>query len=137
MHALILTLHEDVKHSDRVSDSLAKSGHNVILSTSFEDAITILKKKHVDMIISDIHLQNGGNVFDFLRWVKKNPDTCDIPFVMLSVEPSRTAKYVEDGLRTTARLLGVTKYILMETFDANEFCKQINLLLEPVDDAIE
>jgi len=86
------------------------------------------------MIISDIHLQNGGNVFDFVRWVKKNPGTMDIPFVMLSVEPSRTAKYVEDGLRTTARLLGVRKYILMEKFDSEEFREHIDLLLAECDE---
>jgi len=130
LHALILGLHEDDDHSFRVFDSLTQSGHTVILCKTYTNAIGVLKKKHVDMIISDIHLQNGGNVFDFLRWVKQNPATCDIPFVMLSVEPSPTAKYIEDGLRTSARLLGVTKYILMEQFDSNEFCKEINLLLE-------
>jgi CheY-like chemotaxis protein len=88
------------------------------------------------MIISDIHLQNGGNVFDFLRWVKKNPSTCDTPFVMLSSEPTSIARYIEDGLRTSARLLGVTKYITMENFDSDEFCKQIDLLLAPGDQAI-
>ncbi len=91
----------------------------------------------MDMIISDIHLQNGGNVFDFLRWVKKNPSTSNTPFIILSVEPTRTAKYLEDGLRTSARLLGVTKYISMETFDSVDFCKQINLLLGLPDGAIE
>jgi len=89
------------------------------------------------MIISDIHLQNGGNVFDFLRWVKKNPSTTDTPFVLLSVEPSKTAKFIEDGLRTTARLLGATKYILMETFDSDEFRKQIDVLLGQDDEAVD
>jgi len=129
-----LALHEDSQHSNRVAGSLVKSGHTVIECKNFTDAITVLTKKHVDMIISDIHLQNGGNVFDFVRWVKKNPGTMDIPFVMLSVEPSRTAKYVEDGLRTTARLLGVRKYILMEKFDSEEFREHIDLLLAECDE---
>ena len=137
LHALILALHEDDEHSYKVADGLTKSGHTVILSKNFPHAISVLKEKHVDMIISDIHLQNGGNVFDFLRWVRKNPSTQETPFVMLSSAPSKTAKFIEDGLRTSARLLGVTKYITMENFDSDGFCKQIDLLLEPSDEAIE
>jgi CheY-like chemotaxis protein len=137
LYALILALHEDEGHSFKVADSLAKSGHTVILSKNFTRAINVLKVKHVDMIISDIHLQNGGSVFDFLRWVRKNPSTKTTPFVMLSSEPSETAKYIEDGLRTSARLLGVTKYITMEKFDSDSFCKQIDLLLSPGDEVIE
>lgn len=129
LHALILTLHEDDEHSYQVANCLTKSGHTVILSKNFSHAISILKVRHVDMIISDIHLQNGGNVFDFLRWAKKNPSTSDTLFVMLSSEPSQSAKYIEDGLRTSARLLGVAKYITMEKFDSDDFCKQIDLLL--------
>jgi len=121
----------------KVSESLTNSGHTVIVCKNFAHAISILKEKHVDMIISDVHLQNGGNVFDFLRWVKKNPSTCNTPFVMLSSAPSKTAKYIEDGLRTSARLLGVTKYITMEDFDGLEFCKLINVLLSPESDAME
>jgi CheY-like chemotaxis protein len=137
LHALILALHEDDDHSFNVADSLEQSGHTVILCKNFADAITVLKQKHVDMIISDVHLQNGGNVFDFLRWVKKNPSTNKTPFVMLSAAPTDMAKYIEDGLRTSARLLGVSLYIAMDRFDSLEFSKQIDLLLSPDNGASE
>jgi len=132
VHALILTLHEDDENSAQVAESLKQSGHNVLLSKSFPHALRLLAVQHVDLIISDVHLENGGSVFDFLRKVKKNPLTKDTPFVLFSSEPTSKAKFLEDGLRTTARILGASMYITMKVFDPVEFCKQINSLL-PVD----
>ena len=137
LHALILALHEDDDHSFIVAESLKKSGHAVILCKNFNEAISVLKEKHVDMIVSDVHLQNGGNVFDFLRWAKKNPSTCDTPFVLFSAAPTKMAKYIEDGLRTSARLLGAAMYITMENFDSDEFRKKIDALLSAADQTTE
>jgi CheY-like chemotaxis protein len=133
VHALVLALHEDDENSQQVAGSLQLSGHNVILSKDFTHAINILKTKHVDLIISDVHLENGGNVFDFLRWVKKNPSTSATPFIMFSSRPSPMAKFVEDGVKTAARVLGAAMFITMEIFDSDEFRKQIDSLL-PVED---
>ncbi len=129
MHALILALHEEDQNAQQVTHSLKLSGHGVIESKSFTHAITVLNSQHVDLIISDVHLENGGNVFDFLRWAKKNPSTKETPFVLFSSEPTTRAKYFEDGLRTTARMLGAALYITMEIFDSDEFRKQIDSLL--------
>ncbi len=137
MHALILALHEEDQNARQVTQSLKQSGHRVIESKNFADAISALNIQQVDLIISDVHLENGGNVFDFLRWVKKNPSTKDTPFVLFSCEPTPKAKYFEDGLRTTARMLGAAMYITMEIFDSIEFRKQIDSLLPEGDRAAE
>jgi CheY-like chemotaxis protein len=131
MCAQILALHEKDETSREVVESLSSSGHNVVLAETFTEAIDILQGLHViDLIISDVHLENGGNVFDFLRWVKKNPSSVGrTPFVLFSFEPSMMAKHLEDGLRTSARILGAVKYIAMDCFDAVEFRKQIDALL--------
>jgi CheY-like chemotaxis protein len=133
VHALILALNEDDQNSHQVAESLKLSGHNTILSKNFAHAISVLKNTHVDLIISDVHLENGGNVFDFLRWVRRNPSTIETPFVLFSDKPSAMAKYVEDGLKTAARVLGAAMFITMETFDSDEFRKKIDSLL-PVED---
>lgn len=137
MHALILTLHEDNKNSQQVAESLKRSGHNVILCQSFTEALGVLADTHVDLIISDVHLENGGSVFDFLRWVRRNPPTGKTPFVLFSSRPTALAKYLEDSVRTSARLLGAAMYITMEDFDADEFRKQIDSLLPVEDHTIE
>jgi len=131
MCAQILALHEQDETSQEVVQSLNSIGHNVVLAETFAEAIDILQGLHViDLIISDVHLENGGNVFDFLRWVKKNPTSVGgTPFVLFSFEPSKMAKHLEDGLRTSARMLGAAKYIAMDCFDAAEFRKQIDALL--------
>lgn len=135
MRALVLALHESEKNSKQVSDSLTLSGHGVVLAKNYWNAIEILKNQQVDLIVSDVHLENGGSVFDFLRWTREYPHTKNIPFVMLSIAPGKVAKHVEDGIRTSARALGAAMFISMETFDREEFRKKIDSLL-PAGDQI-
>jgi CheY-like chemotaxis protein len=133
MRSHILALNENDDMSRAVVHSLGKSGHDVILAGTFGDAIVILNSpRKIDLVISDVHLENGGNVFDFLRWVKDHSPNIAIPFVLLSCKPSPLAKHLEDALRTSARLLGASKYISMNTFDSDDFCEQIDSLLEEV-----
>jgi CheY-like chemotaxis protein len=137
MNALILALHEEDQNAQQVTRSLKLSGHKVIESRNFTHAISLLNSQHVDLIISDVHLENGGSVFDFLRWVKKNPSTKETPFVLFSSEPTPRAKHFEDGLRTSARMLGAAMYITMEIFNSDEFRRQIDSLLPEGDKAAE
>jgi len=137
MCARILTLLELDENSLQVVGSLTRSNHNVIACNNFSDAIDVLKYKKVALIISDVHLENGGNVFDFLRWVKRNPLLRETQFVMFSSKPTLTAKYVEDGMRTSARILGAARYITMYKFDSDEFRKQIDSLLPKATQALE
>ncbi len=135
MCAYILALLEEEQNSRQVIESLELSGYKVIRAKNFNEAIRVLRDVRVDsavLIISDVHLQNGGNVFDFLRWVKRNADTQEVPFVLFSSNPSILAKYLEDGLRTTSRLLGATMFMTMEPFDQAEFRRKIESLLPEV-----
>jgi CheY-like chemotaxis protein len=127
--ARILALLEDDATARQVIESMLLSGHSVVVSKSFREAIEMLKNTPVDLILSDVHLQNGGGVFDFLKWVKKFPSTRDTPFVLFNVQPSKLAKYLEDGVRTTGRLMGAARYIALENFDADEFRQQIGSVL--------
>lgn len=125
----ILALLEEDENCQQVVESLMRSGHTIVRAPNFTNAMAILQNEQFELIISDVHLENGGNVFDFLKWVKKNPATHDTPFVLFSSRPSPLAKYIEDGVRTTARILGASLYITMEIFDSNEFRRQIDFLL--------
>lgn len=130
MHALILGLLEESEEADQVVASLKQSGHLVHVVDTFTEAMKVVSQSEkIDLIISDVHLQNGGTVFDFLKWVRRNPETKSVPFVLLSFEPAPLAKYLDDSLKTTARLLGATKYIAMDEFEEKDFCTQIDSLL--------
>jgi len=126
MAALILALLEEHQNALQVKDCLEGVGHDVVIADTFSQAIALLETKKIDLVISDVHLENGGNVFDFLRRVKKGQSTCKIPFVLFSSQPTPLAKYLADGIRTTARLLGAVVYIEMETFEAAQFSEHIN-----------
>lgn len=129
MGAQILALIESPATELAVTESLIPSGHNVLVATSYPKAIAILQGVHIDLIISDVHLENGGNVFDFLKWVRTNPLVGAMPFVLLSCEPTILAMYLEDGIKTSARMLGATKYIRMNKFDGQILREQIDPLL--------
>jgi CheY-like chemotaxis protein len=129
MAALILALLEEQDNGVQVRTCLEACGHEVIVVDSFTKALAVLNSEKIDLIISDVHLANGGTVFDFLRKVKKGQWTCKIPFVLFSFRPTPAAKYLADGIRTTSRHLGAIKYIEMETFDATQFQEQTNDLL--------
>jgi CheY-like chemotaxis protein len=131
MVGLILALLEEHDNSRQVTACLEECGHQVFVVNTFEKAIALLRTQKIDLIISDVHLENGGSVYDFLRLVKKGQWTCEIPFVLFSSQPTPMAKYLADGMRTTARHLGAIKYIEMETFDAAQFQNHINSLLPP------
>ena len=125
----ILALLEKHDNSDQVKACLEASGYQVFATDTFVNAKSLLSIFNFELIISDVHLENGGNVFDFLRWVKNDKTTAEIPFVLLSSQPTPMAKYLADGVRISARMLGAIKYIEMGTFDADKFQAQIRDLL--------
>lgn len=112
-----------------VSDCLESFGHVAFKASNFQDAMEILRRRDVDLIIADVHLQNGGSIFDFLRCVKGDPHMRAVPFVCFSAEPMEVPKYLSDGVRTAARALGAARYITMEKFDKASFRAEIEWLL--------
>ncbi len=129
MKCKILALLEHLEAMQLISDSLEHFGHVVLKATKFQDAMDILRQSDVDLIIGDVHLQNGGSIFDFLRWVKGDPHLRSVPFVCFSTEPVEVPRYLSDGVRTAARALGAARYITMEKFDSAAFRAEIEWLL--------
>lgn len=136
MSALILALMEDQQHASEVSRCLEDEGHAVHIVDSFTKATQSLRVHPFDLILSDVHLENGGNVFDFLKWVKSRDSSQHIPFVLLSVQPTPLAKYLSDGVRTSARMLGAAKYVCMEKFDPALFSNEMADLLHGKPDSV-
>jgi len=129
MSARILALLEHPEPLKKVIASLEPFGHEVFPASNFHDAMEILRHRDADLIIADVHLQNGGSVFDFMRWVKGDPHMKAIPFVCFSSEPVEVPKYLADGVRMAARAMGAVKYMTMEKFDPIQFRNEIEWLL--------
>jgi CheY-like chemotaxis protein len=129
MYARILITMEHAQQAQLICDSLEHYGYSIVKANTFHSSMEVLRASDVDLIISDVPLQNGGSVFDFLRWVKGDPHLRNVPFVCFSAEPPEIGKYLQDGVRTAARSLGADRYIMMEHFDANAFRHEIEWLL--------
>jgi len=137
MCAQILALLENDDKSQLVIEALQRSGHEVIRTKNFKDAIAFLQGKSVALILTDVHLENGGNVFDFLVWKNRNPLSKETPFVLFSYQPTPLAKHLQDGVRTTARLLGAAAYISVDIFNSGEFRREIDSLLSVPDHGLK
>jgi len=124
---LVTMGHEDQRRI--IGDCLEQVGHNVTKVDTFYNAMETLRRVDFDLIVSDVHLQNGGSVFDFLRWVKGDPHMRATPFVCFSSEPQAVSKYLADGVRTAARALGAARYISMVHFDGPAFLQEIEWLI--------
>ncbi len=129
MTARILVTMEHEKQRHQIGACLEKVGHEVTRVDTFHNAMEILRSRDFDLIVSDVHLQNGGSVFDFLRWVKGDPHLRNIPFVCFSAEPPEVGRYLADGVRTAARALGAARYISMDHFDGPELLHEIEWLI--------
>jgi len=112
-----------------IGNCLEHVGHDVTKVDTFHNAMELLRSSDFDLILSDVHLQNGGSVFDFLRWVKGDPHMRAIPFVCFSAEPPEIGKYLADGVRTAARSLGAARYITMEHFNGPLLLQEIEWLI--------
>jgi CheY-like chemotaxis protein len=129
MTAKVLVTMEHEDERELIGDCLERVGHKVTKVDTFHNAMEILRGADFDLIVSDVHLQNGGSVFDFLRWVKGDPHMKGTPFVCFSAEPPELGKYLADGVRTAARSLGAARYIGMEKFDGPTFLHEIEWLI--------
>jgi CheY-like chemotaxis protein len=130
MVALVIALLEHPEEQSQVRDCLENAGHQVVVVNSFPRAMAAVQEQCFDLIISDVHLENGGSVFDFLKWVKSTPTLRPIPFILFSLRPGKLAKYLCDGVRSTARIFGAARYITMDEFDSTLFARQIAEVLD-------
>lgn len=129
MTSKILVTMEHEEQRNLVAECLEHVGHTVTRVDTFHNAMEHLRAHDFDLIVSDVHLQNGGSVFDFLRWVKGDPHMRRTPFVCFSGEPPEVGRYLADGVRTAARSLGAARYISMENFDSTLFLHEIEWLI--------
>lgn len=118
MVAHILLLQEKPQNIINVKQALPECQFDCV--SSIEEAIELVRQKDYDLIISAVHLEHDGSVFDFLKGVKGDPNTSTIPFVFYCSQTSTFARSVRDGLQIAAKALGAEKYITMEKFEVHE-----------------
>lgn len=99
----ILVVEDDSNIEQLVVFKLKNSGFQVYVTRNGAEALEFLKKNTVDLIVTDVMMPVMGGK-ELVALLKKNPDTKQIPVVMLT---SRTLeKEIIEGFN-----LGVEDYI--------------------------
>jgi two-component system phosphate regulon response regulator PhoB len=91
--AAILVVEDDPDIQQLVSYNLIKSGFNVTCADSGEEALGLLEKEHIDLILLDIMLP-GKNGIEVCRIIRSKTNCAQPPIIML------TAKSEEDDIVT-------------------------------------
>ena len=94
-------------------------GYKTVLTSSGEKALQVLAKKKVDLIILDIMMPDTDGISVLLK-LKSNPETKDIPVLMLS------AIHQEEEIRL-AKTLGALDYI-KKPFSSDEIKEKLNAI---------
>ena len=82
------------------SKLLERSGHEVSSAANAEEGIAKAKAEHPDLILMDV-IMPGMNGFQATRSLSKDPDTSDIPVIIISTKNMETDKVW--GLRQGAK----------------------------------
>ena len=126
----ILALKERAEYALALKELIEPHGFEVLPAHTIEEALEILHREPVNMVIVAVHLQDG-NVFDFIRAIRSDADTGlrRVPIICLNVSPRLHAPYLNDSLETCAKALGADRFITMEPYDAARLWREIERML--------
>jgi CheY-like chemotaxis protein len=122
MVSRVLVLQEKPENIANIQDALPDC--ELVVVNTVDKAYERLSHGVYHLIISAVHLEYDGSVFDFLKLAKGHPTTRNVPFVFYCSQSSTFARSVRDGLQIAARALGAEKYITMELYDCCELRDQ-------------
>ena len=78
----ILLVEGDIANAERLKQNLEAEEYNVDVVYQGQEAIMLLNRKWVDLIISSITLQDGMNGIQFLQEIKNHQDFKKIPVII-------------------------------------------------------
>lgn len=79
--------------------SLKSGGYRVISAVDGMDALEILPKEKVDLVITDLNMPNVDG-FELVRTIRQNAVYSDLPIIILS--SLADAQYIERGMEAGA-----------------------------------
>jgi two-component system, sensor histidine kinase and response regulator len=97
----LLVVDDNTDNLKLVSSFLLNEGYKVTIATGGDDAIQIVIKERIDLILLDIVMPEGLDGFEVCRRLKKDSKTKEIPIIFL------TAKNDSDDIVTGFQLGGV------------------------------
>jgi DNA-binding response OmpR family regulator/two-component sensor histidine kinase len=86
----LLAVDDSITYLAELGEQLRQEGHDVILATSGEEALTVLAARPVDCILLDL-IMPGLSGQETCRRIKQAPEWRDIPLVILNARDDRDA----------------------------------------------
>ena len=121
----VLVVDDEKDIVELIAYNLENEGFSVAKAHDGESAIKMIKAKRPDLVILDLMLP-GINGIDVCKTLRANPDTSDLPIVMLTAKADEVDKIV--GLE-----LGADDYIT-KPFSVKELMARIRSILRRVQD---
>lgn len=117
----ILIVDDDPDIVDIIAICLKDNNLSPVKAYNGPEALEKLKTEKADLILLDINMP-GMNGFEVIKNLKLNPETRDIPVVVL------TGTYISEDDKKHGLTLGVAKY-LTKPFSADDIVKEIKVAL--------
>ena len=117
-HARILVVDDDDSIRSLLQQELGDAGYLIEEATNGKEALQCIRQNRPDLIILDVMMPEM-NGFDVAAILKNDPDTMDIPIIVLSV--------VQDKARGFR--IGVDRY-LTKPIDTTQLFREVGVLLE-------
>lgn len=99
MKKTILTVDDSMSVRKFIALSLKSGGYRVISAVDGMDALEILPKEKVDLVITDLNMPNVDG-FELVRTIRQNAVYSDLPIIILS--SLADAQYIERGMEAGA-----------------------------------
>jgi CheY-like chemotaxis protein len=114
----ILVVDDDPNIRELLSQEFTEAGYLVSLAPNGRDAIAVVRRDRPDLVVLDVMMPEM-NGFDVAAVLKNDPQTMDIPIVILSIVQDR-----DRGFR-----LGVDRY-LTKPIDTDLLFREVDTLIE-------
>ena len=83
MNNRVLVVEDSPVQAERLRSNLADAGYEVHVAASAEEALAVLEKQDVGVVISDV-VMPGMDGYDLCRAVKSDPRLAEVPVVLLT-----------------------------------------------------
>jgi DNA-binding response OmpR family regulator len=120
--AKILIIEDEAAFRTFYRDMLEAAGYNILEAEDGEAGWTLAKSEQPNLILLDLVLPKLSG-FDLLRSVKRNPETKDIPVIIMSVLGRQ--EDIWEGLS-----LGAEKYLQKGLFSSRRVLAEVNAVIE-------
>lgn len=102
-------------------EALTSAGYEVVAAAAGPEALEILKKDKVDLVLLDI-IMPKLNGLDVLKTIKETPETKDVPVILLTNLP-------EENAGDKAKELGGAGYLVKAQTEPRQLVEEVKKII--------